>query len=89
MNNQTKLTVKKIEELKLKFKGKGRIFAYGLKYLTDNLFFVNKQFDNKTFCVVAVSDSRKSENVLGLFKTRKAAKEFGADLGLKEISVPI
>jgi hypothetical protein len=84
-----KITDEKIEELKKQFKGKGVIFTYGLKYLTYNIFFVNKQFDNKNFCVVAVSDNLKSESVTGLFRTKKAAVEFGIALGLKEVPSPI
>lgn len=84
-----KISEKKIEELKKEFKGKGRIFAHGLKYLTYNHFYVNKQFDNKNLCVVAVSDNGKSESVLGLFKSKKVASNFAIALGLKEVPCPI
>ena len=84
-----KITDKKIEELRKEFKGRGTIFTYGLKYLTYSNFVVNQQFDNKHYSPVAISDNGKSESVLGLFKTRKAAIEFGIALGLKEIPIPI
>lgn len=78
------MTKEKIEQLKKQFKGKGRIFL-GLQYLAYNVFIVNKQFDNKNFSVVAKSESGKSESVLGVFKTKKAAIEFGLACNMKEI----
>lgn len=83
-----KISDKKIEELKKEFKGKGRIFPYSLKYLTYNYFFINRQFDNKNNCVVALSDNGLSESVLALFKSKKVAKDFGIALGLKEVPCP-
>jgi hypothetical protein len=83
------MTVQKIEKLKVQFKGKGRILPHALKYLNDNYFFVNKQFDNKNFCVVTTTEQRRSESVAGLFKTKKVAIEFGNALGLKQIAAPV
>ena len=83
------ITDKKIEELKKEFKGLGTIFSYGIKFLTYKYFVVNKQFDNKHYSPVAISDNGKSDSVLGLFKTKKAAVKFGIALGLEEITSPI
>ncbi len=83
-----KITDEKIKELKKEFKGLGTIFSYGLKYNTYPNFIVNRQFDNKHYSPVAISENGKSESVLGLFKTKKAAIEFGLALGLKEIPCP-
>jgi len=82
------MTEEKIKELQKQFKGKGRIFTYGLEYLNDTKFFTNKQFDGKNWSVVTTTTG-KSESVAGLFKTRKVAVEFGIALGLKEIPAPV
>ena len=82
------MTEKRIKELKEQFKGKGRIFTYGLKYLNDTKFFINKQFDGKNWSVVTTTTG-KSESVAGLFRARKTAVEFGIALGLKEIHAPV
>lgn len=84
----TTISDKQIEALKKQFKGRGRIFTFGLRYLTYKKYFVNCQYDNVNYCAVAISDSGKSESVMALFKTRKAAVEFGIALGLKEVPAP-
>lgn len=83
------MTEAEIKIIEKEFKGKGRIFAHSLKYLTYKKFYVNKQFDNKNFCVVSKSDSMLSEGILGLFKTKKSAIEFGERVGMKLIEEPL
>jgi hypothetical protein len=77
-----------IEKIVKEFKGKGKIFAFGLKYLTHKKFIVNKQFDNKNFSVVSKADNMLGEGVLGLFRTKKAAIEFGKRVGMELIDEP-
>lgn len=81
-----KLNETQIETLKSEFKGRGQIMAHSLKYLIDNHFFINKQFDNKSFSLFSVSDGFKSEGLMGLFNRKKDALEFAAKLGLKQVT---
>lgn len=78
-----------IDQLVIKYKKRGRVFPHALTYLNDKYFFVYKQFDNKNFCVVATNKVRSCESVLGLFKTRITAIEFGVELKLKEVKAPV
>jgi hypothetical protein len=80
-----KLSQEQINSLKKEFKG-SQLMEHGLRYLTDKKFFVNKQFDNKKFCIVATSGL--SESVLGLFRVKSEAIKFGEKLGLEQISPP-
>lgn len=81
-------TNEQIKNLKAKYKGKGQIMSHSLTYLNDKHFFVNKQFDNKSFSIFGISESRLSEGLLGLFKTKKAAIEFGKEIGLEQVEAP-
>ena len=81
-------TDKEIKTIQIEFKGRGTIFISALKYLTWKKFYVNKQFDNKNFCVVSKSDDMRSEGIMGLFKTKKAAIEFGKRVGMELVEEP-
>lgn len=83
-----KLNAEEISALKKEFKGRGRILSSALQYLTHSKFYVNKQFDNKNFCIVTKSDNMLSESIMGLFKTKKVAIEFGKRVGMELIDEP-
>jgi hypothetical protein len=87
MANQI-LSDKQIQALKVKYKSKGNVMAHSLKYLHDKDFFVNKQFDNKNYSVFTISESRKSQGLIALFKTKKSALEFAAEIGLTQVEPP-
>jgi hypothetical protein len=84
---KAKLTDDQIKILEETFKKKGWILKYNLKYMCYDNFFVNKQFDNKNFCVV--ESKGESKGVLGLFRKKKDAVEFGIALGLIQIPAPV
>ena len=86
MANQI-LSDKQIQALKVKY-SQSNVLAHSLKYLIYKDFFVNKQFDNKNYSVFTISESRKSEGLIGLFKTKKSALEFAAEIGLKQVEPP-
>jgi hypothetical protein len=50
-------------------------------------FFVNKQFDNKNFCAVKYYKTG-GETVLGLFRRKYDAINFGIELGLTKVDAP-
>lgn len=86
MANQI-LSDKQIQALKVKY-SQSNVLAHSLKYLVYKDFFVNKQFDNKNYSVFTISECRKSEGLIGLFKTKKLALQFAAEIGLNQVEPP-